>query len=139
VTIFSRESASNGILRQNTQPFSTVIKHSSVEKNHIRQTDHTQKTASSDTVPREKYNNTADRSPDFMPQQHHDTEVADSMEADAPAAYAAAQRLNDTDEINMPSAPAPKVVIRRIVKNYEALQKESDAIVTSEAGHTIIL
>lgn len=44
-----------------------------------------------------------------------------------------------TAEIDVEPAPAPKIVVRRNVMNYEDLQKEADSAHDAAAGHTIIL
>jgi hypothetical protein len=46
---------------------------------------------------------------------------------------------DSTGDIDVPAAPAPKVVVRRNVMNYEDLQKEADSSHTPPTGHTIIL
>lgn len=47
--------------------------------------------------------------------------------------------VEDTDEIDIEPAPAPKVVVKRTMKHYEELQKETDPEKTTLAGHTLIL
>jgi hypothetical protein len=139
VAIFSRERTAGGVSLQNDQPLSKVIKHHPAERNRTQQTGHIQKTASPNAIPREKNKNAADFSPNFVPQQHHIAEIESNQETDTTSPYAAVQQLKNADEITMPDAPEPKVVIRRNVKNYEDLQKESDSIKTTETGHTIVL
>jgi len=136
VTIFSRENTTGAISRQSAQTVSRVIKQHPAEINHNRQTEHILKVASPDVVPSD--NNEADNRLIFV-QQHHVAEIENSQEAEATASIAVAEPLKDVDEIDMPPAADPKVIIRRNVKNYEDLQKESDSKNTTEAVHTIIL
>ncbi|MEI6826602.1 MAG: hypothetical protein WCK54_13490 [Desulfuromonadales bacterium] len=137
VTILSREKGSGGISHRNVRSLSKVLKHHPAEINHTKRTGHIQKAASLDAVQRENKTAAVDRSPNFAQQQHSvAAEVANSQESDTSASYAALPQFKDADEITMPDAPTPKVVIRRNVKNYEDLQKESDSIKTAETGHS---
>ena len=138
--IFSRENTSGGISRQNVQPASKVIKYHSIERNHTQPTGHIVKVVSPEKVPLSNNNNYEPNNHlNFMPQLHHVTETENNLEADVPASITNKELLRDVDDIDMPPAADPKVVMRKNVKSYEDLQKESGSVNTTEAGHTIIL
>ncbi len=137
VTIFSRERSAGGIASHNVQSLSKVVKHHPAEINHSKQSDQIKRVTSPDPVQQEKSSATVDRSPDFtLMQQHHVEETANNQESHIPASNAAIPRLNDVDEITMPDAPSPEVVIRRNVKSYVDLQMESEGVKTPETGHS---
>ena len=136
LTVFSREQTSGKISRQNAQPASKVVKHRPAEKNHPRQSGHIVRTVTPDVVPQNTIE--ADNRLKFV-QQQLVAEVKNNQEVDAPAAITVLELLKDVDEIEMPPAAEPKVVMRKNVKHYEDLQKESDSKKTTNTGHDFIL
>jgi uncharacterized protein YuzE len=136
LTIFSHEKTTGVISRQNAQPVSKVIKHRPAEKNHPRQSGHIVRTVTPDVVPQNIIE--ADNRLKFV-QQQLVAVVKNNQEVDATAAITVAELLKDVDEIDMPPAAEPKVVLRKNVKNYEDLQKESDSKKTTKTGHDLIL
>ncbi|MFZ4856559.1 MAG: hypothetical protein ACOYL3_09195 [Desulfuromonadaceae bacterium] len=137
VAIFSRVDSTGGISRQNVPSVSKIIKHHPVEKIHTRLVGHLVKAASPGEVPPDEKNSIALGGINFVQQQAATLE--NNQVADSPVSIPVAEPLKDADEINMPSEPAPKAVIRRNVKSYEDLQKESGSNKTAEVSHNLIL
>ena len=133
VTVSSRESVLGGTSSLNVQPLLKAVKQNPVEIHHARQTvqidgDVSQNPAENSAA--------AHRTPDLTnPPLQAVAEVPNNQESDVPAPHASALQLRDPDEITLPDAPAPKVVIRRNLKYYEDLQKEADSINNAETDH----
>lgn len=136
--IFSRKNAVEKMPIQSARPVSKVIKRQHTEKfQDDQQTGNVLKATSINSYhPGKNYNETG-RKPNSV-QQQHVTEVVHKQNED-PASHTLTQIPDVADEINLESTPAPKVVVRRNVKNYEDLQKESDSANTTVSGHTIVL
>ena len=135
VTIFSRERSVGAVASHNVQPLSKVVKHHPAETSHARQSDQIKSVVSPDPVTQEKHSAAVDRSPILV--QHQVEEPENKQESVASASNAAVPRLiNDADEITMPDAPSPEVVIRRNVKSYVDLQMESEGVKAPETGHS---
>jgi hypothetical protein len=138
VAIFSRR---NSVEKSSTliaKPVSKVIKQHHAEKHHGNQQDsQVLQVPSLNTAWPGKNNNEADRRPDFVQQQSVAEEI--NKQDDAPDSKMGMHPRDDADEINLAPIPAPKVVVRRNIKNYEDLQKESDTTNLPVVGHTIVL
>lgn len=72
------------------------------------------------------------------PPEPEQEQAVEEMEANA-ATPDELLHQDSTGDIDVPAAPAPKVVVRRNVMNYEELQKEADSSHTPPTGHTIVL
>lgn len=76
------------------------------------------------------------REPDAVPHPEPEPETIPAAEQ---ATHTEMLPQDSTAELDVPTAPAPKVVVRRNVMNYEDLQKEADSSHTPVTGHTVIL
>lgn len=133
-TVFSRESGVSVPINRGAKPASKIIKQHQVKENPAFQTSDQTLTI----TPLHSLQNTKiNTEPDRIVQQH----IAEpaTKQADVPPSNADILHLEDADGIDLEPAPAPKVVVRKNVKNYEDLQKETDPSNAVKAGHAIIL
>lgn len=133
--VFSpRKSVVAGNPTQVIRPASKIIKQ---QQQRQRETEKLHKDAPQKPLQRESYTLPAEKKPDLVQlQQEAGAEV---KPGEITASNPEIPRLDDTDDIRMEPAPAPQVVVRRNVRNYEELQKETDSANKSPEGHTIIL
>lgn len=124
---------------QSFRPASKVIKQQDIEKQQSRP-ENSRPTVILAPQPAHQYTPapetdgiTETARPELTPEQN-DTGAEESA-----ATHRETLPPDVTAEIDVPQAPAPKVVVRRNVMNYEDLQKEADSAHTAATGHTIIL
>lgn len=123
---------------QSFRPASKVIKQQDIEKQQNRQENSrptvilAPQPAHQHTPPPETGDITETARTELAEQNDTGTE-------ENPATHHEALPPDATAEIDVPPAPAPKVVVRRNVMNYEDLQKEADSGQSAATGHTIIL
>lgn len=124
---------------QSFRPASKIIKQQDIEKQQSRP-ENSQPTAISAPPPVHQY--TPPPETDGITETARPELAAEQNDAgteESPATHREALPPDATAEIDLPPAPAPKVVVRRNVMNYEDLQKEADSAHTAATGHTIIL
>lgn len=135
--VFSRKNIAEQTFFPRAKSVSKVIKQPSSEKIHgTQQPDQAFKATAINTAHIGKNNNEANHRINLVQQQ---PEVEIQNKLDDSASNNVTQPIDAAEEINVVPAPAPKVVVRRNVKNYEDLQKESEAGNRTVAGHTIVL
>lgn len=134
VVIFSRKINETVSSVQNAKQVSKVIKRQYVQEFHtIQESDQDQQGTFQNPVQHEETIEKSERQPEFVQQR------PETIREDVAVSNKDAQRLDDTDEPDLVPVPAPKVVVRRNVKHYEDLQKESESVNIPNAGHTIVL
>lgn len=133
VAIFSRSTVVEKIPNQSAKLASKIIKqhHGAQQNGQVLQV------SSLHTGQNAKYVDEANHTQDFV--QQHSTTETEKKQADDLTLHKVAQTLDNADEINVETAPVPQNIIRRNVKNYEDLQKESDPTHIPAAGHTLVL
>lgn len=137
VSIFSRKSVVEKMTIQSDKPVSKIIKQQHAEKrSDTRQNSPALQVSYIGNAPPDN-NNEIILSPDSVKQQPV-AEIENKNE-DAPSSDMVNQSLDGTVGIDLAQTPAPKNIVRRNVKNYEDLQKESDSTISSATGHTIVL
>ena len=135
--VFSRKNSAEQTFLPRPQSVSKVIKQSTAEKNHgTQQAGQVLKATAITTAQSGKNNNEATRRINVV-QQHPVVEIQNKQED--PASNKGTLLIDAAEEIDVAPAPDPKIVVRRNVKNYEDLQKESDTRNTIIAGHTVVL
>jgi hypothetical protein len=138
VSIFSREKTAESFSTQSFQPVSKVIKQNQAEQHQFnRQGGQNPKVSSPvEFHASESVKKTADN-PEPAPLK---PVVEVKKRQDATIVVSELTQLIDiTAEIDLPVAPTPQAIVRRDVKFYEELQKESESVHKAEKVHTLIL
>ena len=134
VTVSSSERVLGVTSGFKVQPLSKAVKQHPVEIHHARQTVQVEEDVSQNPA---ENSAAAQRTPNLSnPPLQDVAEVPNNQESDAPSdSLTSAPLFKGDDEITMPDAPVPKVVIRRNIKYYEDLQKEADSSNKAETDH----
>jgi hypothetical protein len=122
---------------QNVKTTSNIIKQDHIQRiQSIHESAQFLEGTSQNSVQNVEPDKEANIKADVIQSQHN--EEPETWQEDDPDSHKDAQHAFDADEIDLEPAPAPKVVVRRNVKNYEEIQKEADTSNPTPAGHTII-
>ena len=135
--IISRNRVVSDMSIQSAKPASKIIKQHVVKNDLNHQADRVVKTISPDPVQPAAVSLEAERKQHAVSQQF--VAAPEAKQENEPAANKEMLHSDGTEEIDVKPAPAPKVVVRRNVKNYEDLQSEADSTGAAKEGHTVIL
>lgn len=136
--IYARKRVVVDVAVQSSKPVTKIIKQHHINKHQKPQEpNRVAEVIPLDSARQDKAVAEGVRKQDFVQQRHivePESKHEDVLEPDK-----AVLLLDGSDDIDMEPAPAPKTVVRRIVKNYEDLQNEADSTNAPLAGHNVIL
>ena len=136
--VFSRRPVAFSALERSPIPASTLIKQHDVKENHrFQNADQSFKIEPLSTLQPDRTNKDAVQKLEVVHQQH--IAEPEIIPIDAPITHKDMLHSDEVDGIDLEPAQAPTVIVRKNVKNYMDLQKETDPDNAAKTAHAIIL